>query len=690
MKFKEFFTECHEKDVFKNLSIYIVSSWVLIQVFSVIWEPFGLPKISMTYLLLLLLVGFPLYVYLIWKFRLKPLELKVRSKTEGSKDLKRATSKSGTNIPKKKKIQFPGIHFYSPFQKMYFTSLFVISLMDTFTATLIIRANFLNKTSESVFNISEELENSNRIAVLNFENNTSDKNLDVIGKMAADWILHGITQNKVGQVISPKIVDDYSKVLKASIVPSGDNGILKAYLKPSKVVSGTYYVSKGQLLVQCSILDGNMNRTLVSFKVASCNPESPLDCIETIKQRILGYLITQNEEQIGYEETPPNFIAYKLWLDSKKYNYDEAMNMSLLNESIAQDNSFFKPKVDRISNYYNMDEFRKTDSLLQLLSMETGGNQRQKNMIEHYEALLVGDYRNGYETYKKEYNIEPFNLELNTSAMILALQFVNRPQDVDTIYHAFSMKDLDIDNCIQCEYRYFIQGMANLELGKVEETIELLSPFSRIEGLPWIKDALVKAYVINGNNEKVDGIIEHIKLVDSEEHWQSRCLKTANEYLRNGDFNRASIFYDLLINQLQPNNENLTLDERQSLAMALFYKTEYSKASKIFEGLVAKDQDDLSLLPYLGIALYKQGDISKSDRIIEALKQNKMEYQFGNVDYALAQFYAVAVDEGMMMDHLLKAVASGKRFTATTFQNDILFKPYAQKESFKKVLEFWN
>ncbi|WP_373019252.1 hypothetical protein, partial [Muriicola sp.] len=59
MNLKDFIKECHEKEVFKNLSIYIVSSWVLIQVFSEIYEPIGLPKISMTYLLLALLISFP-------------------------------------------------------------------------------------------------------------------------------------------------------------------------------------------------------------------------------------------------------------------------------------------------------------------------------------------------------------------------------------------------------------------------------------------------------------------------------------------------------------------------------------------------------------------------------------------------------------------------------------------------------
>ncbi|MGB5360176.1 MAG: hypothetical protein WBN27_09565, partial [Eudoraea sp.] len=151
MKFKEFFSECHEKDVFKNLSIYIVSSWVLIQVFSTVWEPFGFPKITMTYLLLLLIIGFPLYTYLLWKFRLKPLEARF-SRREGLKfSAKQATSKDVEGTVKKRKVHLPGIHFYSPFQKMYFTALFIITLFSVFSASLIVRANFINENEISSF-----------------------------------------------------------------------------------------------------------------------------------------------------------------------------------------------------------------------------------------------------------------------------------------------------------------------------------------------------------------------------------------------------------------------------------------------------------------------------------------------------------------------------------------------------------
>lgn len=55
------------------LSIYVVSAWVVLQVLSVTWQPLGLPHKSVTFLIIVLLLCFPLYIFLLWKFKLAPL-----------------------------------------------------------------------------------------------------------------------------------------------------------------------------------------------------------------------------------------------------------------------------------------------------------------------------------------------------------------------------------------------------------------------------------------------------------------------------------------------------------------------------------------------------------------------------------------------------------------------------------------
>ena len=67
MKLKEFIRECHEKEVFKKLSIYVVTSWVLLQVADVLTKPLGLPDESISILIIILIIGFPFNVFLVWQ-----------------------------------------------------------------------------------------------------------------------------------------------------------------------------------------------------------------------------------------------------------------------------------------------------------------------------------------------------------------------------------------------------------------------------------------------------------------------------------------------------------------------------------------------------------------------------------------------------------------------------------------------
>ena len=61
-------------------------------------------------------------------------------------------------------------------------------------------------------------------------------------------------------------------------------------------------------------------------------------------------------------------------------------------------------------------------------------NKRQRNLLNFYEALLNGKHDDTYNSMKKEYNMSPFDLQTNKTMMAVALQFVNKPKEIDTIF----------------------------------------------------------------------------------------------------------------------------------------------------------------------------------------------------------------------------------------------------------------
>ncbi|MDO9039599.1 MAG: hypothetical protein Q7U59_14760, partial [Lutibacter sp.] len=163
MNLRSFFKQCHDKEVFKMLSIYVVSSWVLLQVSALVWKPLGLPEKTVTYLIILLLISFPFYILYIWKAIVIPLENEIADLDDHQKKKKAA------------------------FKKGYFSSLGVISVINLVAVLLIINNNF-KKTIDL-----PKVKQSDKIAVLKFGNNTGNAAYDIISKMTADWIMHGIT-----------------------------------------------------------------------------------------------------------------------------------------------------------------------------------------------------------------------------------------------------------------------------------------------------------------------------------------------------------------------------------------------------------------------------------------------------------------------------------------------------------------
>ena len=543
MNLKRFFKECHKKEVFKMLSIYIVSSWVILQVLALISEPIGAPKKSVTYLIIILLIGFPIYVYYIWKFKLLKHEIQ-------------QTEDPSTPYNK------------SAFQRMYFSSLFIIILLSGISITLILKNNF-----SSDFSL-EEIRSNNKIAVLEFENTTSNEALVNVGKIASNWIIHGITENQLGQVISQKLVNDYINILKTKEGPEDLNNLLKNYFKPDKVIEGVYYEENGKLLLQGSIKDGLMDNTLMSFETIVCDPNSPLDCAEKLKQQILGYLSTvarqddlgyiidEDSERVSsyYEEAPPIYEAYQYLLNAMDNIDNSEIHLDLLNKSIEIDNNFFEPKIHLISYYYNKGDYAIADSLHKDITLYSKLNKRQRNWMIFYEAILNGKNDKVYRAIKDEYNKAYKDISTNMTTMTIALQFVNRPEDIDDIYKEISMEELNLENCSRCGFRYYLKGLADIELGNYQDVIETLLPITNIIEDNYLKRPLIMAYVKSGNVNQLENYLSDYALINKNDLSYLYNF-TGIQFKNNSQIELANKYFNQVISQREIVSDSSNLAE---------------------------------------------------------------------------------------------------------------------------------
>ncbi|MEP4485983.1 MAG: hypothetical protein ABJ013_10170 [Halioglobus sp.] len=70
MNFVALFKELRRRRMFRGAGIYVVGAWLILQVTDVIAEPLGLPAGTMTLLLYMIILGFPLALFLSWRYEL--------------------------------------------------------------------------------------------------------------------------------------------------------------------------------------------------------------------------------------------------------------------------------------------------------------------------------------------------------------------------------------------------------------------------------------------------------------------------------------------------------------------------------------------------------------------------------------------------------------------------------------------
>ena len=667
MNLKGFVKECHKKEVFKMLSIYIVSSWVVLQVLALIVSPLNLPEKIVTYLIIILLLGFPIYIYYVWKFRLLKYEIQ---QTEDP------------TTPYNK----------SAFQKMYFSSLFVISLLSGIAITLIIKNNFGNNYS------LEELKGNDKIIVLDFENTTGNEDLDNVGRIAARYISHGITENEVGQVFSSKTVNDYSSVIKSQAGTTIDlNNLLKNYLKPSKSIEGVFYMEKDTLLLQGSIKDGLIDKTFISFETIKCDPNAPLDCAKKLTQEILGYLstegrqdesgyISKNDEKTSYyEESSPNYEAWEYLTNALTNLGNDDIHLELLNKAIEKDPNFFEPKLHRISHYYNKGQFKIADSLRRLIDVNSSMSKRQKNHLLFHESIVNGKNDRAYRAQIEEYKHASLDQATNMTTMTIALQYVNRPEDIEAIYNEIPMDNMVLEDCSRCGFRYYLKGLADVELGNYNDVIKTLVPVTNIIEYNYLKRPLISAYVKSGQISEFEKYLSDFALTASDQDMDYLNVFTGIQLLNASNIDEANKYFNKVIT-----NSNSGTN-KSNLAKAYYFKGDYTNSVNLYKTLHEAESNNIEYLVYLSISNFNNGNFEAAKTQIEQLDSIRTDYQFGAIDYGWAQYYASIGDKDRAIEFLEKSVAQGFNYTPATFQHDYHFKNIKDTPEFEnRIMNYWK
>lgn len=641
MKLNQFLKKCYEKEIVRSMTIFVVSCWTVIQVSQVTHGAVGLPQEFVSTLIILFFAITPFYIYRTWN-------------RFGREDDYESLTEQG---------QQESVAFRS----MYMKGLGLSSVLCVCLIAFVVTNKFF-KQNEKIF--IEKQRNTDKIAVLNFKNNTGHEENEVIGQMASDWISHGIVKEKVSQVISSDVINSYSEIVKANQINIPKADFLRKYLNPGQVITGSYFQMDNQLVFQVSLLDGENNELLFSFDDETCQVDSPLECIEKIKQVILSYYINENGEQISLEDYPPKFEAYKLMLKAKELNnFTSDEFIGYLNAAVEIDPNYFEPKVSRIGYYYNIGDYDEAKNQVDGIESITLETARQKNIVRVYERLLAGDNKGAYENMKKEFDQSPLDFGNNNSMIIMALQLVNRPELVENFSNQIDQELINTSDCQVCTDRVKMLMDSYLALNQPEQVITTYREYNNLQSSNSVFYPLATAYIQLGKKDLVLELLKEAKKLFSKEELELYSLHL---------YNQSQIF------DFELDNEVLTPSNKLEV-IANFTDKKYQSVINLVE-----DEEPGSLLIYKAAAYSRKGQTTKAKKIIDQITSEQANLDFGYINYQLARYYALVGDKDKMYSHLEASVMEGFYFTDSTYMNDSIFNEFTMEDQFQELLNYWK
>jgi eukaryotic-like serine/threonine-protein kinase len=232
--------------------------------------------------------------------------------------------------------------------------------------------------------------NPRRVAVAPFENNTGDPALDVVGRIASDWITHGISQlDSIDVVSSPAAIE----------ASSGEGDMVKSLgerAKAGTVVWGTYHRQGDSLRFQVQVTDANTRRVIRSLEPVSGLASDPLPAITQLRERLLSAVaMTGSRPVFASTVQPPRYDAYReASMGMARYVNERNFAASIphFERAIELDSGFLVPYGFLFFAYRHVGRPDKSESIAQAAQrLRATARSDDIDMIDYLAAHLQRD-----------------------------------------------------------------------------------------------------------------------------------------------------------------------------------------------------------------------------------------------------------------------------------------------------------
>ncbi|PTM08659.1 MAG: hypothetical protein DA407_07545 [Bacteroidetes bacterium] len=303
----DFFNELKRRNVIKSAIAYVVVAWVLLQVLSIVLPNVDAPEWVMKTIMLMMVIGFPVWLFFSWVFEVTP---------EGLKKTKQVTADQSVNETTNKRLNI----------------LILVGLV------LAIAVSFFNKSSVNS-NSKDLVILENSIAVLYFDDISSGGDTEWFCDGVTEDILTNLSKIKELTVISKTSTKRYKNTDKS--IPE-----IAAELGVSYIVEGSVRRHENQVIITAQLIDANDKHLWAENY--NDNFKEVFKIQQDVSQKIATQLRIAISPEVEKEinKLPTNNLeAYNLVLRGRNFaekpseeNYASSLN--LYKEAIALDPNY--------------------------------------------------------------------------------------------------------------------------------------------------------------------------------------------------------------------------------------------------------------------------------------------------------------------------------------------------------------
>ncbi len=91
--FSVFFNELKRRNVFRVAVLYVIASWLILQIADIVVPVLGIPDWGIRFILVLLALGFPIALIFAWAFELTPEGIKREHEIDRSRSITHHTGR---------------------------------------------------------------------------------------------------------------------------------------------------------------------------------------------------------------------------------------------------------------------------------------------------------------------------------------------------------------------------------------------------------------------------------------------------------------------------------------------------------------------------------------------------------------------------------------------------------------------